>query len=204
MPSTMMHLAAGWILWPEGSDAFFLGCILPDCVDADRARKDHLHFRDIPSKERLPRIVAFAKTLDLSRDFDLGVLFHFYLDTLWDNGPQAQHRESYTGTSWFSDYRKELSRAGSRVAQRCPFTRELWTRLRDPEEGLYQNSLDLPKQEILSFLENNYLWHTQVCLPPSDIFTDTLVEGFLKAASEKFTAFCRQEFSRETKDRPFA
>lgn len=204
MPSTMMHLAAGWNIWPEGSDAFFLGCILPDCVDADRALKDHLHFRDIPPSQRLSRIIDFAKTLSLSRDFDLGILFHFYLDYLWDNGPQARHRESYTGDCWFRDYRKELSRAGSRVAQQCDFTLDLWARLRAPEKSLYENSLGLPESEIRSFLENNYLWHTTERLPASECFTDSLVNEFLRDAAKEFASFCRQEFYRETKDRPFA
>ena len=85
MPATMMHLYAARLLWPSGSDAYFLGSILPDCVDAHREIKDRLHFRDVPPEERLQRLIRFGQSLDLSRDFDFGALYHFYLDYLWDN-----------------------------------------------------------------------------------------------------------------------
>ncbi|MBR7165739.1 MAG: hypothetical protein IKD18_05605, partial [Clostridia bacterium] len=80
MPATMMHLLAARRLWPRASDDFLWGSILPDCVDANRVLKDHLHFRDIEPEERPAALLAFGKSLDLSRDFELGVLFHFYLD----------------------------------------------------------------------------------------------------------------------------
>jgi len=121
MPATMMHLYAGYSLFPDAPDAFYLGCILPDCVDADRDLKDRLHFRDVPQEERLMKLVAFGQTLAIAKPFDLGVLFHFYLDYLWDNGPQKAHRKRYTGENWFLDYRKELARAGSHTARRMPW-----------------------------------------------------------------------------------
>ena len=38
----MMHLYAAHLLNPAGSDSYFLGAILPDCVDAYRDIKDKL------------------------------------------------------------------------------------------------------------------------------------------------------------------
>ena len=148
MPATMMHLYAAHLLNSRGSDSYFLGSILPDCVDAHREIKDKLHFRDVPPEERLQSLIRFGKSLDLNRDFDFGALLHFYLDYLWDNGPQMAHRKSHGPENWFVDYRKELSRAGSRTAQRMPWNQEMWTRLHTPAPELYENTMNLPEEDI--------------------------------------------------------
>lgn len=201
MPATMMHLLAAKLLWPEGSTPFFLGSILPDCLDCDREWKDRVHFRSIPQEERLAALITLAKELDLDRDFDFGALFHLYLDYLWDNGPQSAHRKSYTGSAWFVDYRKELSRAGNRVAQRMPWSRELWESLRDPDPSLYENSFHFPEEEIRIFLEKNYLWHTTERLPASEIFTDQLVDHFSQRAKRAFVGFLCDFFPEVAKKR---
>lgn len=201
MPATMMHLYAAHLLEPAGSDAYFLGSILPDCVDAYREIKDRLHFRDVPPEDRLQSLIRFGKSLDLTSDFDFGALLHFYLDYLWDNGPQKAHRKSHGEENWFVDYRKELSRAGSRTAQRMPWSKELWHRLHKPDKALYENTMDLPEKEILHFLEFNFHWHTEEALPESEVFTDDLVDSFTKRACAAFTAFLRDFFPEVYKER---
>ena len=194
MPATMMHLLAAHALVPEGSDAYFLGSILPDCLDSDRALKDHLHLRDIPPEERLPALIRLGEELDLARDFDFGVLFHLYLDYLWDNGPQADHRRAYKGETWFRDYRRELAMAGSRGAQRMPWAKPLWERLYAAPPEAHKNSLGLPEDEIAKFMDFNYHWHTEEVLPESAIFTDALVDGFTARALREFRAFLAAHF----------
>ena len=194
MPATMMHLFAAYQLIPSHHDAFLLGSILPDCVDAHREIKDRLHFRDVPPEKRLESLILFGKKLTLSRPFDLGVLFHFYLDYLWDNGPQKAHRKMHGEENWFPDYRKELKMAGSRTAQRAPWSDEVWLRLRNPDKALYENSMGLPEDEIVSFLEHNCRWHREVALPESEIFTDALVDSFLNQACRAFTCFLADFF----------
>ena len=204
MPATMMHLYAAKTLIPDGSDAFFLGSILPDCVDGDRELKDRLHFRDIPKEDRLQSLVRFGNRLSLEKDFDFGVLFHFYLDYLWDNGPQSAHRKMHGPENWFRDYRIELSRAGSRAAQRAPWNREVWERLHHPEKSLYESILPLPEEDIHSFLEFNFHWHTEEALPESEIFTDDLVESFLQRGCKAYLVFLRDFFPavyREKKEK---
>lgn len=201
MPATMMHLYAAYELDPDGSDSYFLGSILPDCVDAHRELKDRLHFRDVPPEDRLQSLIRFGQGLDLTRDFDFGVLYHFYLDYLWDNGPQKAHRKSHGEENWFVDYRKELSRAGSRTAQRMTWAKDLWHRLHKPEKSLYENSMNLPEEEILHFLEFNFHWHTEEALPESEVFTDALVDSFTKRARLAFTAFLRDFFPQVYKAR---
>ena len=195
MPATMMHLAAGYDLIPGASDAFLLGCILPDCVDHDRTTKDHLHFRDVLPQIRLQSMITYTKEkLDLSRDFDFGVLFHFYLDYLWDNGPQKAHRKSFEGENWFPKYREELSRAGSGLAGRLPWTKEVLARLADPDPALYQSPLPLPEKDIREFLDFNCHWHTEVRLPESEHFTNDLVDSFLRRSRRAFGVFLRDFF----------
>ncbi len=204
MPATMMHLQAGYTLWPEGSDSYFLGCILPDCLDHDRKAKDRIHLRDLAPEERLKGLIRFGKELDLNRDFDLGVLFHLYLDYLWDNGPQKAHRKGYTGENWFPDYRKELARAGSRSAQRMPWSKELWSRLHCPEKSLYENRLSLPENQIREFLEFNFTWHTTEALPESEVFTDEAVDSFIRRAVRAFRSFLSDFFPEVTKPELFS
>ena len=201
MPATMMHLYAAYELDPAGSDSYFLGSILPDCVDAHRELKDHLHFRDVPPEDRLQSLIRFGKSLDLTRDFDFGALYHFYLDYLWDNGPQKAHRKSHGEENWFVDYRKELSRAGSRTAQRMPWAKDLWLRLHRPEKSLYENTMNLPEEEIVHFLDFNFHWHTEEALPESEVFTDELVDSFTKRARIAYTAFLRDFFPEVYKAR---
>lgn len=194
MPATMMHLAAGKELLPEGSDSFLLGCILPDCLDSCREKKDHVHFRDIPPENRLEALIRFGLGLDLSCDFDFGVLFHLYLDYLWDNGPQKAHRKSHGEENWFLDYRKELARAGNRVAQRRIWNEQVWARLKNSEKELYSGSISFPEEDICAFLEFNAKWHTTEILPESEIFTDALVDSFLNRSCKAFTLFLRDFF----------
>lgn len=194
MPATMMHLYAAHLLDPAGSDSYFLGSILPDCVDAYREIKDKLHFRNVPPEDRLQSLIRFGTSLDLTRDFNFGALLHFYLDYLWDNGPQKAHRKAHGEENWFPDYRKELSRAGSHTAQRMPWAKELWNRLHRPEKALYENTMALPEEEIVHFLEFNFHWHTEEALPESEIFTDELVDSFTKRACIAFTVFLRDFF----------
>ncbi len=194
MPATMMHLSAAYQLMPKADDSFLLGSILPDCVDAHREKKDHLHFRDVPPEKRLESLVSFGSDLDPERPFDLGVLLHFYLDYLWDNGPQKAHRKMHGEENWFLDYRKELRSAGSRTAQRAPWCKEVWLRLQRPKPSLYENSLDLPEEEILAFLDYNCRWHTEEALPESDFFTDEAVDAFLNRACRAFVLFLRDFF----------
>ena len=186
MPATMMHLAAGLRLHPQRNDFFYWGCILPDCVDHDRARKDELHFRSLPPEERLSALIAQGKKWDLKDDFSLGAFFHFYLDYLWDFGPQQAHRKSFQGEEWFPAYRKELRAAGSRMAQRTWENEALWQQLEKPDPALFSNPLDLPKEEIEEFLRFNAAWHRESRLEESPVFTDALVDRFLHRACLAF------------------
>ncbi len=201
MPATMMHLLAGYELSPEGSDSFFLGCVLPDCLDYDRVQKDHLHLRDIPKEERLTRLVQMGTELDLNRDFDFGVLHHLYLDYLWDNGPQLVHKKNYQGDEWFRDYRKELRAAGNRVAQRMPWSEPVLKRLLTAEKSAYENTLSLEEDAIRAFLDFNYNWHTTVALPESRVFTDELVDAFVRRANRAFRVFLNDFFPKVAQNR---
>ena len=103
--------------------------------------------------------------------------------------------------NWFKDYRKELSRAGSRTAQRMPWSKPLWQRLHTPDPALYENTMELPEEEIHKFLEFNFHWHTEEALPESEIFTDELVDSFIKRACTAFAVFLRDFFPEAYKAR---
>ena len=204
MPATMMHLLAGSLLLRAPSDAFLLGTVLPDCLDCDRAKKDHLHLRDIPREERLSSLILMGKSLDLSRDFDFGALFHLYLDYLWDNGPQAAHRKSYRGENWFLDYRKELKKAGSRAYLYMEGAEETWKRLKKPDPALFQSALNLPEEEAFAFLEFNCDFHISTRLEESEIFTDETVLRFTRRALRAYRGFLEDFFPEVAKERDFA
>ena len=115
--------------------------------------------------------------------------------TVWHRNTEKNGERKHAVTkNWFLDYRKELSRAGSRTAQRMAGSRDLWQRLHTPDPELYENSMDLPEEEICKFLEFNFHWHTKECLPESEIFTDELVDSFIRRASTAFAVFLRDFF----------
>lgn len=194
MPATMMHLCAALLLCPQGGTPYLLGSILPDCLDADREKKDRFHLRDQKPEDRLTALIRWAEGLDLEKPFSFGALWHLYLDYLWDNGPQSAHRRSYTGKSWFVDYRRELSSAGSRCAQRLSGNAALWARLAAAEAKAWQSELDLPDEEARAFLLHNARWHTETVLPESDFFTDEAVDRFLARSRRAFIDFLRDFF----------
>ncbi len=188
----------------DPTDAFLLGTILPDCLDGDREKKDHLHLRDIPPEERLCALVRLGKELDLKRDFDRGALFHLYLDYLWDNGPQAAHRRSYEGETWFLDYRKELKKAGSRAYLYLEGGQEIWSRLERADASLFESVLKLPEKQAREFLTFNCRFHTTERLPESEIFTDEVVLRFIEHSLKEFRAFLEGFFPGEAKNFRFA
>ena len=75
-----------------------------------------------------------------------------------------------------------------------PWSKELWTRLHKPEPALYENTMNLPEEEIHKFLEFNFHWHTEEALPESEVFTDEVVDHFTRRAVTAFTAFLRDFF----------
>lgn len=185
----MTHLSAAHRLWPAGSYAFFLGAILPDCVDGDRELKDRQHFRDLPGEKRLPALLAFAEEkLDPARDFDAGVFLHYYLDLLWDWGPQRWHRQLYRGAAWFKDYRFELSRMGLHLAHTEPWARELWQELEKEPCPDREADLAYPLSEMKHFMAFNARYHLGADEGESAFFTSAWVDAFLTGACG---AFCR-------------
>ena len=114
---------------------------------------------------------------------------------------QKAHRLSYTGDLWFRDYRKELSRAGNRGAWRKVWARPLWERLKNADEALFENSMELPVEEIRSFLDFNYRFHTEEVLPESEVFTDEVVDAFTDRAARAFRGFLRDFFPAVAKAR---
>ena len=185
----MTHLSAAHRLWPGGSLSYFQGSVLPDCVDGDRALKDRLHFRDLPGEKRLPALLAFAEQkLSPARDFDLGVFFHYYLDLLWDRGPQRWHRQIYRGKTWFKDYRYELSKMGLHLAHTDPWAYDLWEKLGNTAFPDREKDLEYPLSDMANFMAFNVRYHRGPDEGASVFFTPDWVESFLKAACG---AFCR-------------
>lgn len=193
MPATMMHLYAAHMLWEEGGDAFYLGNIIPDCVDADRPTKDRMHFRDGDPAQRRERETRFFKTLDLEQELNFGFVFHYFLDHLWDIGPQAEHRRAYRGTDWFPAYRDEIRHTGSYLAHSEPWAKPLWRRLFEAPLSLCENSIGLPMADIRSFMAHNAQWHKTECLPPSDVFTPELVQAFTRDACRQFREYLKTD-----------
>ena len=195
MPATMMHLYAAKLLWQNATDEFFLGNIFPDAIDNDRPFKDKMHFRDLPEEKRLPALTRFAREkLRLERDADFGVLFHLYLDQMWDEGPQKRHREAYRGENWFRDYRREISEAGSYLARTEKWAFPLWARLLHPEKEMIRNDIGLKDADIYKFLEYNVHWHTTEKIGPSRAFPPKEVEKFTRASILRFCRYMETEF----------
>ena len=54
--------------------------------------------------------------------------------------------------------------------------------------------MNLPEEDVHKFLEFNFHWHTEETLPESEVFTDEVVDKFIRRAVTAFAVFLRDFF----------
>lgn len=153
MPCAMMHLLCAKFYDEDAPIAFYIGNEAPDCMDI-RELKDVSHFR-IYTHDRNEKLIEYARTLDLSDPYQLGVIFHLYTDMLWDFGPMAQHKLDYKGDDWFHDYRRQIRLIGTEMYKRFDWAKPLWKDMSDAPLDLYAALDVFPAEKIKDYVTFN-------------------------------------------------
>ena len=186
MPSALIHVYTGRIYSPGSGIPFYIGTLAPDCISS-REEKDLLHLR--LSKDRPGDLLKLKRAWGTEDEFRVGALLHLFTDYLWDNGPMEMHKRSYTGNTWFTDYRWEINLASCYMYRQFDWAPDLWVDMCEyPAEG-YSSLKDYPPDKIKSFIEHNrYKLETQD-IGPSPAFPPDLVEKFCRDAAKSFGNF---------------
>lgn len=185
MPSAMIHLLAARKYNENGSTAFFIGNLAPDSVE-ERVLKDKIHFRD--QADRMQALEDFAKTLDLRDEFCIGYVLHLFLDLLWDQGPQAEHRRTFQDPreSWFLTYREEIARATRSLYQILEWGAPLFdAMLRCPPES-YSGVPSMPPELITQEIALKVYHHQNAGETPPSFFSNEMIESFTTSAAKLF------------------
>lgn len=186
MPSALIHVYTGKLFKDDPSVPFYIGTLAPDCIK-EREQKDLLHLRLSDDRER--DLAELARKLDLSDQFQLGALLHLYTDWLWDEGPQTDHKNSYTGETWFPDYRQEINLASCYMFHHFDWAPDLWDAMDACPDALISSLDDYPVEKIRAYLAHNHGWLVEHDVGPSPAFPPDAVERFCIDAAESFGAF---------------
>ncbi len=184
MPCAMMHLVCAKLYDPDADLAFYIGNEAPDCMDI-REIKDKSHLR-IYKEDREQRLTEFARTLDLSDPYQLGVLLHLYVDMLWDRGPMAEHKRNYKGECWFRDYRWQIRLIGTHIYKNVDWSRDIWDDMCKVDECRYDSLELFPADKIKSYLVFNRDRDRSTETTPSPDFPPELVDKFCVDAVVSF------------------
>jgi len=188
MPSALIHLVTGKKFLPDAGAAFLVGTLAPDCIK-ERQEKDLLHFR--LSEDRRADLLSLLKRYGTKDEFLLGVILHLYTDLCWDEGPQTKHKNSYTGETWFKDYRQEINLASCYIYHNCQGSKEMWEKIMDCPESSYASAPEYPPEKIRAYLEHSYEYISTHEIGPSAAFPPNEVELFCARCAAEFAEWLK-------------
>ena len=187
MPSAMIHLLAAQAV-PGGTDPLFrLGSLAPDYV-SDRERKDALHLRREPDREKA--LLRLRDRLDTENPFEAGWLVHLLADLGWDTQIILAYRAALPPEAdWFPLYRKECHRAGYALYHSRPWGREaMGDVLAVDLQGLKTSlELDLPALDAFRRMLARKLEESPAD-SRSDAFPPALLDCFAQETAERAAA----------------
>ena len=198
MPSNMIHLLAAKLLGEAAENAgrpdiyrsplYWAAAIAPDAV-YEREPKDESHFRLEPDRESALRAYAEPK----KDPFGVGVVFHLYLDFLWDNECLPEYREWYErtvrGDGWFSPYRKEIGKTSAWLYHHLDWAKGVWAQMDGCDPAAYGPVRNADAETVCAYIRRSYKWHRENDIPASDFFTPEYAERFAASAAERFLAW---------------
>ena len=184
MPCAMMHLMCAKNYNNTSDTAFYIGSVAPDCI-SDRYEKDKNHLRD-QKENREVKLIETAKRLDTCDPYILGVILHLFTDMKWDNGRMKEHRDNYTGESWFHDYRFQISLISSYMFHHNDWAPGLWDEMCAIDASVYSKLPDLAPDRIHEYLKRNRIWHIQNDIGPSEAFPCDIVDSFCRETANEF------------------
>lgn len=188
----MMHLMCANLYDNNADIAFFIGNLAPDCID-ERSFKDKNHLRIYQGEERIKKLLELAYTLNLKDPYQFGVLFHLYTDMCWDNGPMADHKRSYKGENWFTDYRQEIRYISKFMYKNQPWAKDMWLNMVAADKLAYSSVDYYPADMINRYLNHNIKVHNEPPAIESKAFPNTLVDQFCIDTVNSFKKWIEKE-----------
>lgn len=182
MPSLSLHIYAGYLLNPAGSQVYFTGLIAPDAVEPWQ-KKEHAHLRD--RADRLDALHALSDRALPGDDFALATLFHLFCDYIWDTSALQGYKDRH-GEDWFLPYRGETAKASSFLYASHPELARCWTLADTCPPDAYAASAYRVDGDIPPFIHRNYLTQRDRRIGPSEVYPPAYVEEYCRYAAEVF------------------
>ena len=186
LPAAMIHLTAARAYDANAPVEFYIGNLAPDCIN-EWKKKDRLHLRDRP--DRSEALYAYARGIDLSNVYLKGIVFHLYLDLLWDEAPMRRHNEQYTGENWISDYRREIGLTSSWLYHHQPWSEDLWKAMEHCPVSRYDCHPDYPSGLVSELIRRNGRFHRETFSQPSEVFPPDFSIHFAEESAHSFHRF---------------
>ena len=183
MSSIMVHVLAAYRYKSDADVAFYVGSVAPDVIE-DHLRKDHTHFRD--RSDRIQALNELADTIDWENEFELGVLFHLFLDYHWDKGPIQDFKDHYTGENWFLDYRKEIGKIAVWHYHNEPWSNTVWSKMREYRLPVEETICEIRRDELTSFLKKHHTRYIETEPVKAEFFPPKMVEDFIDKVIRAF------------------
>lgn len=183
MPSMMIHLLAAHKLCADKEPLFCVGTVAPDAVKT-REKKDITHFRT--AKNRVEALTKLAHNTNSENPFDEGILFHLYLDYLWDKKSFCSYKNTHKEDGWFFSYRSEIAMAGSYIYHNTDWSGEVFKKMLSCLKERYGKTPGASSTEVYEMIKRNNAWHQVNNIGPSSEYTPEFVEKFTDIAAEKY------------------
>ena len=183
MPSSMIHLLTAYKYNPNACQTFFIGNIAPDSV-SDWKEKDKSHFRD--KTDRLVALKNLALSIDLSSDFNKGILLHLFLDYHWDTDPMKNYIKMCKEDKWFQSYREEIALAGGWIYHNTEWGKAIWNEMMECPPEVYEDIHGIKKEEVFDFIVRNSKWHKENNIGPSSAFEPEYIDKFTSKVAKEF------------------
>ncbi len=189
MSTLMVHVLAAYKYKPDGKPAFFVGNVAPDVIE-EHQRKNRTHFRD--RSDRMEALKELADRINWEDEFELGVLFHLFLDYHWDIGPIQKHREQYTGENWFLDYRKDIGIIAVWHYHNEPWSQMVWNSMREYRLPMEETICEIRRDELVAFIAKHHNRYMDTEPIRSIVFPPEMVEKFTNQVVMEFKKWCEK------------
>lgn len=190
MPSSMIHTIAAHKYNANASTLFRIGNLVPDSVNK-REVKDRLHFRT--SEDRMKDLKEMARSIEGNNEFDLGIVFHLYLDLLWDSGPMKDYIKNFEGEKWFLSYREAIGTASAWLYHNNSWSTAYWQSMCNYDFDELDLDVNYSKDEIEDFIKRNDKWHRESEVESIGYFTIDVIDEITSFAAQSFDDWIAEE-----------
>lgn len=189
MPSSMIHSIAAYKYDPSASPLFYIGNLAPDSIVL-REVKDRLHFRKSSNREM--EIGKMLYNVDEQDNFMRGVVYHLYLDMLWDREIINKFINDYKGANWFLSYREAIGEASAWLYHSHNWSLLFWKSMCNYEISKKMISNDYTVDGIQEFIYRNEKWHRENRRDSIGYFSEEVINNITDYTANTFDLWCKQ------------